>query len=114
MIGKNISRIRNSRGLTISELAERSKISKSYLSNIERDLNKNPSIEVINKIARVLGVDVKALLVTDSKEEVKQMPDKEWLKLIHELKESGIDRENLKEYRVLIDFIKWKNQIDTK
>ena len=58
MIGNNIYRIRKQRGLTLSELAKKALISKSYLSNIERNLNKNPSIQVMEKIAAVLHVDL--------------------------------------------------------
>ncbi|MGX2961370.1 helix-turn-helix domain-containing protein [Peribacillus sp. JNUCC 23] len=47
-------RIRKQRGLTLSELAEKAFISKLYLSNIERSLNKNPSIQVLEKIAGFL------------------------------------------------------------
>lgn len=45
MIGNKIYKFRKQRGLSISELAERAKISKSYLSNIERNLNSNPPIK---------------------------------------------------------------------
>lgn len=114
MIGTNIGKIRKLRGYTLSELAEKAKISKSYLSNIERNVNKNPSIEVIKKLARVLDVDLNILLKTDAKANSLQLPDKEWLELIDELKESGIDKENIKEYRVLLEFIKWQNQSDSK
>ena len=44
MIGKNIYWLRKEKGLTLSELAERANIAKSYLSNIERNINQNPSI----------------------------------------------------------------------
>ena len=57
MIGKNIYKLRTQRGLTLSELAERAVISKSYLSNIERNLNANPSIYVLEQIAEALQVD---------------------------------------------------------
>ena len=40
MIGENISTIRKNRGYTLSELAEQAHISKSYLSNIERNLKR--------------------------------------------------------------------------
>lgn len=39
MLGKNIYQFRKKRGLTLSELAERAGVSKSYLSNIERNIN---------------------------------------------------------------------------
>ena len=109
MIGKNIYEIRKKKGLSLSELAERANISKSYLSNIERNLNWNPSIHVMEKIARVLNVDLKKLLKTGNTNE-EQLPDKEWLDLANELKESGIDKEQLQEYKTLIEFIKWHNQ----
>jgi XRE family transcriptional regulator, master regulator for biofilm formation len=107
MIGKNIYEIRMKKGLTLSALAERANISKSYLSNIERNLNQNPSIQVIKKIALVLDVDIKALVKTVVSKEDQQPPDKEWLDLVNELKESGIEKN---EYKTLIEFIKWQNQ----
>jgi XRE family transcriptional regulator, master regulator for biofilm formation len=107
MIGKNIYEIRKRKGLTLSELAGRANISKSYLSNIERNLNRNPSIQVMGKIALVLDVDLKMLLRTGTNEEEEKLPDKEWIDLVSELKESGIEKE---EYKTLIEFIKWQNQ----
>lgn len=106
MIGKNIFEIRKKRGLTLSELAERANISKSYLSNIERNLNQNPSIYVVKKIASVLNVDMKILLHNGSTQDEQHLPDKELVELVNELKESGIDK---KEYMTLIEFIKWQN-----
>jgi XRE family transcriptional regulator of biofilm formation len=69
MIGKNIAKIRERRGYTLSELAELTNISKSYLSNIERNLNKNPSLQIMLKIATVLNVDLETLLKTDTDED---------------------------------------------
>ncbi len=109
MIGKNILKIRKEKGLTLSELAERSSISKSYLSNIERNIHRNPSIEVMTKIANGLDTDLKALLIGTTNEDQPKI-DKEWLEFITELKESGIDIKQIKEYRTLIDFIKWQNK----
>ena len=106
MIGQNIQRIRKKKGLTLSELAERASISKSYLSNIERNLNHNPSIHVLEKLAAVLQVDLH--LLTGS--EPGPLPDKEWLVFIEQLKESGVEKEDLPEYKTVIDFIKWQNK----
>jgi XRE family transcriptional regulator, master regulator for biofilm formation len=115
MIGKNIYEIRMKKGLTLSSLAERANISKSYLSNIERNFNQNPSIQVIRKIALVLDVDIQVLLKTLESKEDKQPPDKEWLDIVNELRESGIEKEQLQEYRTLIEFIKWQNKnLETK
>lgn len=111
MIGENIASLRKKKGLTLSELAERSNISKSYLSNIERSINKNPSIHVVEKIAQVLDVDVKNIIKGKAVE--KPAIEKEWMDLIKELKRSGIRIEELSEYMPLLEFIKWrKNQLE--
>ncbi|PFP29499.1 transcriptional regulator [Bacillus sp. AFS073361] len=110
MIGRNIYEIRMKKGLTLSELAERAGISKSYLSNIERNLNQNPSIQVIRKIARVLDVDLKLLINTDSIKEENQLLDNEWIDLANEFKKSGIEKSQIKDFKQLIEFIKWQNQ----
>ena len=107
MIGDNMHKLRNQRGLTLSELAKRAKISKSYLSNIERNLNKNPSIQVIEKIVGVLEVDLSTLLNSEI-EEVAPLVEEEWIHFIHELKESGIKIEDVRDNLVLIEFIKWR------
>jgi XRE family transcriptional regulator, master regulator for biofilm formation len=107
MIGKNIYDIRKRKGLTLSELAERANISKSYLSNIERSLNKNPSINVLEKVANVLGVDLEALLIGTTLE--KERPDQEVIELASELMEIGLVKEHMNEFKSFIEFMKWKN-----
>jgi XRE family transcriptional regulator, master regulator for biofilm formation len=107
MIGRNIYELRKKKGITLSELADRSKVSKSYLSNIERKLNRNPSIQVIEKIATVLEVDVK-LLLSNQMERDNTHLEKEWVEFVVELKSLGINKERIHEYRELIEFIKWK------
>ncbi|MGX2961386.1 helix-turn-helix domain-containing protein [Peribacillus sp. JNUCC 23] len=110
MIGKNIYEIRKKRGLSLTELSERSKISKSYLSNIERNINTNPSIDVLTKLANVLGVDLKILLVKESKTEAPQQSDNDWIDFINDLKRSDIGKDQIQEFKTLIEFIKWKSQ----
>jgi transcriptional regulator with XRE-family HTH domain len=53
-IGKAIQRHRRSRGYTQSQLAESAKLSLKYVGQIERG-SANVSIEVIERIAAVLG-----------------------------------------------------------
>ncbi|WP_129689745.1 helix-turn-helix domain-containing protein [Gottfriedia acidiceleris] len=107
MIGRNIHKIRKKRGLTLTQLAEQANISKSYLSNIEREINDNPSIHVMEKISTVLGVELKNLL--NEKSETSLSPESEWLELAKELKESGIELDELREYKTVFEFVKWKN-----
>ncbi|MCY9664517.1 helix-turn-helix domain-containing protein [Paenibacillus alginolyticus] len=109
MIGQNISSIRKQRGYTLSELSERTGISKSYLSNIERNLKQNPSIHVMEKIALVLKVDLKTLLKIAADVETNQQLDQEWMDFISDLKQSGIDKERIHEFKILIEFMKWNN-----
>ncbi|WP_404452335.1 helix-turn-helix domain-containing protein [Virgibacillus necropolis] len=108
MIGKNIQKIRKEKGLTLSELATRANVSKSYLSNIERNLNQNPSIQIIGKIAGVLGVDLRTLLGPHSINQL--FPEMEWLDFVNELKNSGVEKEQLQEFKTVIEFVKWQNE----
>lgn len=110
MIGKNIAELRKRRGFTLSQLAERANMSKSYLSNIERDLNRNPSLEVMKKIGAVLNVDLLTLLNTNNNEEPTYFLDREWIELINELQDSGMTKEQIPQYKTLIEFIKWQNK----
>ncbi|MDR4216133.1 helix-turn-helix domain-containing protein [Priestia megaterium] len=108
MIGEKIHKIRKKKGLTLSELAERANMSKSYLSNIERNLNDNPSIQVVERIAAVLNVDLHTLI--EIKHEPLHFLESEWLHFVNELKKSGIRKEQLREYKAIIEFIKWQNE----
>ncbi|GIN92581.1 hypothetical protein J6TS1_32540 [Siminovitchia terrae] len=108
MIGKKIYNIRRKKGMTLSELAKRSNISKSYLSVIERSINENPSIQVIHKIAAGLDVDIKTIIGTDK--EQKQYIENEWIEFVSELKKTGIDKKQIHEYKAVIEFIKWRKE----
>ncbi len=110
MIGKNIYHIRKSKGLTLTELAERADISKSYLSNIERDVNKNPSIKILEKLANVLDTDLQVLLIgTDFDHD---SHDQDLIEFAHELREIGVEKDHIQDYRPIIEFLKWKSDQD--
>ena len=110
MNGKNIAELRKRRGYTLSELSKLANISKSYLSNIERNINKNPSIEVVQKLAKVLNVDVITLLKSELDKDTHYFIEKEWMEFVTKLKQLGLKKEHLDQYGTLIEFIKWKNQ----
>lgn len=101
MIGKHIQQLRIEKGLSLSEMAERAGVAKSYLSTIERDLNANPSINFLEKVSAVLDVDVYMLL--DREDHFQH----EWIKLTREAIDSGISRQDFKEF---IEFNKWRNK----
>lgn len=42
MIGERIKRLRLQKGISLTELAEKAGVAKSYISSIERNLQKNP------------------------------------------------------------------------
>ena len=54
-VGKNIKKIREKRGLTQEELALEAGLNRAYVGYIERG-RRNPSIETVAKIAKVLEV----------------------------------------------------------
>ena len=54
-----------------------------------------------------MNVEVKTLINGEMIET--QTIETEWMDLIDELKKSGIKKEDIQEYKTLIEFIKWKN-----
>lgn len=59
-IGKELRGIRNSKDISLAEVAEKAGVSTMYISEIERD-KKVPSDEVIDKLATIYKVDEKEL-----------------------------------------------------
>ena len=55
-LGKAISLCRTQRGLTQAELAARAGLSVSYLSLLEQNKRKDPSLSMIQKLAEALRV----------------------------------------------------------
>ncbi len=56
-VSKNIQRIRRGKDLSQEEVAHRADIHQTYLSGVETG-KRNPSILVVERIAKALGVDV--------------------------------------------------------
>jgi transcriptional regulator with XRE-family HTH domain len=61
VIGNVFRRLRNERGITLRELAERAQVSVPYLSEIERG-RKEPSSEILAAICRALELELTDLL----------------------------------------------------
>ncbi len=81
--------------MSISALAEKTGVEKSYLSSIEHGLQKNPSIRFIEKLIYVLGVSINELLQEETSLAAEQY-DEEWLEIVKETMESGMIKEHLK------------------
>lgn len=62
MIGVRIKQLREQKGFSLTKLAKEAQISKSYLSNLERQTNTNPSLSVLSKIATALDVTTNELI----------------------------------------------------
>lgn len=102
MIGDRVKRLRLERKLSLSELADQAGVAKSYLSSLERNLQRNPSIQFLEKIASVLNVPVDQLIHEQiNKEEL----DSDWMKLVKDAMESGVSKEQFKEF---LEFNKWR------
>ena len=64
-IGQRIRQLRESRGMTQSELQARSRVSRSYLSRIESG-QMTPSLGTLEKISEALGVGLNRFFVPES------------------------------------------------
>ncbi|MBN9655157.1 helix-turn-helix domain-containing protein [Halobacillus litoralis] len=104
MIGERIQKIRKDRHMSLSELAERAGVAKSYLSSIERNIQTNPSIQFLTKISQELDVSINFLLHGENEPHDETL-DKDWMNLVQEAMNSGISKEQFREY---LEFNKWR------
>lgn len=109
LLGERIKILRTEKELTISELAEKAGVAKSYLSSIERNKQTNPSIQFIEKISEALGVSVNDILYDSDEIDIEDL-DNEWLEIVMEAMQSGVSKKQFKEY---LEFNKWRKEQDT-
>src|SRR5690554_1900986 len=107
MIGDRVKKYREKSGMSMTELSEKAGVAKSYLSALERNIQKNPSIQFLEKIASVLNISIDQLL---KDQEENQNPDdavldQEWQELVREAMKSGVSKD---EFRNFLEFNKWK------
>ena len=57
-----LMKLRESKGVTQEDLAKRARVSRGYLAALEAGHKKNPSLEILKRLARALGVPVTELL----------------------------------------------------
>jgi len=57
-----LKRRRDARGMTQAELAKKATVAQGYISALEAGEKRNPSVAVIKKLAKALGVPVTELL----------------------------------------------------
>ncbi|WP_445489879.1 helix-turn-helix domain-containing protein [Niallia sp. 03133] len=107
MVGTRIKSLRLKRGYSINELSERAGVSKSYLSYIERGIQKNPSLQILSKLAKTLDTNLEELLETEDAN-VSEIVDEEWIKLLEDAIREGVTKE---EFSYCLDFLKFKKMI---
>lgn len=61
----NIKAVRKEKNITVYRLAKITGISRQYLSDLENNKSKNPTVSVLLSIATALNVDVKKLFYTN-------------------------------------------------
>lgn len=96
MIGERIKRLREKNGYSITELAHLANVSKSYLSYIERNLQNNPSLQFLSKLAVPLETNVEYLLGNFKSSE---LLDEEWRTLILNGIDEGMSKEDFRNFR---------------
>ena len=67
LVGRNLRRIRQQKGLTQEQLAERSGFSQQYLSGLERG-ERNPTIVTLYELAQTLGATLLDLVKPERKD----------------------------------------------
>jgi transcriptional regulator with XRE-family HTH domain len=61
LVGERLRRLRREQGLTLEQLASRTSLSPSFLSQVERGVSQ-PSISSLTTVCNALGVEIPALL----------------------------------------------------
>lgn len=109
MIGERIKQLRKMKGYSISELADLAGVSKSYLSYIERDLQNNPSLQVLAKIAAPLETSIEYLLGDDLSVKVAmdQGLDEEWRRLLQQAIDEGLSKGDFRHLTEFLQYKKW-------
>jgi len=105
-IGNRIQKLRIAKGISLSELAHRAGVAKSYLSNVERNIQSNPSIHFLSKMASTLDVSLDLILYG---RETEDRLDADWRQLAKDAMTSGISKNQFREF---LEFQKWKKLTD--
>ncbi len=61
-LGKMLKRIRETKGMTQAALAEKAGVTREYVTMLESGAKKNPSLDLLKRLAKALGVSVTELL----------------------------------------------------
>ena len=112
MIGERIKQLRENKGYSITKLADLAGVSKSYLSYIERNVQNNPSLQVLAKIAFHLDTNIEYLLGEDlsPKVRVDEVLDDEWHSIIRNAVDEGMSKGDFRALKDLVRSNKWREE----
>ncbi|MNZ82853.1 HTH-type transcriptional regulator SinR [compost metagenome] len=110
MIGERIKTLRKKKGYSITKLADLAGVSKSYLSYIERNMQNNPSLQVMAKIAAPLDSNIEYLLGEENLPTLceDEILDEEWRSIIRNAVEEGMSKGDFQTLKELIRSKRWK------
>ncbi|MRH44597.1 helix-turn-helix domain-containing protein [Aquibacillus halophilus] len=110
MIGERMKIQRKIKGYSITKLASLAGVSKSYLSYIERGIQKNPSLQILSKVAVRLDTSIEYLMGEQSDPSVnfKRKIDKEWEDILKQSIDEGMSKEDFLQVRDYIMYKNWK------
>ena len=89
LFGRRLRSLRTDRGLTQQQLGEKAGLSYKYLGAIERG-EENPSLKVIDKLARALEVAPRDMLDVEHEESSKTALKKQLNRLLKEADQPGL------------------------
>ncbi|MDQ6423279.1 helix-turn-helix domain-containing protein [Paenibacillus sp. LHD-117] len=112
MIGERIKSLREKKGYSITKLADLAGVSKSYLSYIERNVQNNPSLQVLAKIAYHLDTNIEYLLGEElsPKVWVEDVLDDEWHSILRDAVDEGMSSGDFRVLKDLVRSHKWKDE----
>ncbi|MHA7964334.1 helix-turn-helix domain-containing protein [Paenibacillus sp. CAU 1782] len=105
-IGDNIRALRKSSGLSQEQLALRADINASYMGQVERG-EKNPTIDVLSKIASALGTPLEKLVQIDEHTEQSEASNRVSEKIAHQLNGMSV-KEQEAVYRFVKQLVQFK------
>lgn len=106
MIGVKLKYLRIEKGYSITQLAKKAQISKSYLSYLEKNPETNPSLHVITKIASAL--DTSPHYFMEEASQPAKPASQEWVNLLRDELGEGVTKEELEEVQRYMAYIKFK------
>jgi XRE family transcriptional regulator of biofilm formation len=110
MIGERIKSLREKKGYSITKLADLAGVSKSYLSYIERNMQNNPSLQVMAKIAAPLDSNIEYLLGEENLPKIHETEelDEEWRSILKKAVDEGMSKGDFQALKDLIKSNMWK------